>query len=321
MTVTTSKRLKNLEGNNTARYSITPASISLMELILSKIKYAQNRNLLLNSKIICELTVMSPQSIRNGINMLFELGFIVSKSKLELRSKIINQLNENTDVKRAIFDRIIVFEPFIEYLYFRRELNSDEKASKHLKIMLNVKSSPEVLKSTFNGWIKKLKIRIEKSDLNEAFLNGKDIEEESQAILTIREILNENLNIIPELVINDLKEALIQSKDSPSNSLTDSGRALEDYLRIKFSSLVDLSKCNGVSQIAEKLRQLKNLNNKHINIIKGIGSIRTMGDSHGLDKNDRKNWEISKESALISCFLVIKTIRSIESYLKGNLSF
>ena len=321
MTAKTSKQLKNLRFNNTEGYSITPASISLMELILYKIKYAQNRNLLLNSNDVCELTAMSATSIRNGTLMLYQLGITESKSKLEIKQRILKQLNENKDTNRVLFDHIIIFEPFIEYIYLRQELNSDEKASKHLRIMLDVKSSPKVIKSTFNGWIKKLNIHIKNCELNETLMTGKDIEDESQAIITIRNIFNKNLKTIPELVINDLKEALIQSKYSPSNSLTDSGRALENYLRIKFSSLADLSKCNGVSQIAEKLRQLKILNNKHINIIKGIGSIRTMGDSHGLDKKERRNWEISNKSALISCFLVIKTISSIDSYLMGNLSF
>lgn len=321
MIATTSKRLKNLKKHNTKAYSITPASISLMELITKKIMYAQNRNLLLNSNDICELTAMSASSIRNGINMLYELGIVESKSKLEIKQKIIHRLNENPEIKCDLLDHIILFEPFLEYISLKRELNSDEKASKHLRIMLNVKSSPGVIKSTFNGWIKKLNIQIKNQGLNEALLIGRDIKEESQAIITIRNIFNKSLKSLPELVINDLKEALMQSKINPSNSLTDSGRALENYLRIKFSSLIDLSKCNGVSQIAEKLRQLKILNNKHINIIKGIGSLRTMGDSHGLDKRDGKNWEISYKSALITCFLVIKTISSVESYLKGNLSF
>lgn len=321
MTAITNKHSENLSINNTEMYSITPASISLMELILYNIKYAQNRKLLLNSNKICELTAMSASSIRNGISMLFKLGIIESKSKLNIKQKILNQLNENLDIKCVLFDHIIIFEPFIEYIYLRRELNSDEKASKHLRIIMDIKSSPKAIKTTFNGWIKKFNIQIENCKLSEALMTGKDIEEESQAILTIRNIFNKNLKALPDLVINDLKEALIQSKINPSNSLTDSGRALENYLRIKFSSLIDLSKCNGISQIAEKLRQLKTLNNKHINIMKSIGSIRTMGDSHGLDKKDSKIWVISNKSALITCFLVIKIISSVDSYLKGNLSF
>ena len=321
MTTTTSKPLKNLRVQNTKAYSITPAAISLMELILNKIKYTQNRNLQIGISDVCELTSMSASSIRNGINMLYQLGIIESKSKLVIIQKILDQLNENPDVMRVLFDHIIIFEPFIEYIYFKQELNSDEKASKHLRIMLNLKGSPNVIKSTFNGWIKKLKIRIGKPELEESLMTSKDINGESQAIFAIRNIFDKNLKTIPDLVLNDLKEALMQFETYPSNSLTDSGRALENYLRIKFSSLIDLSKCNGVSQIAEKLRQLKILNNKHINIIKGIGSIRTMGDSHGLDKKDGKIWIISDKSALISCLLVIKTISSIDSYLTGNLSF
>ena len=164
-----------------------------------------------------------------------------------------------------------------------------------------------------------MKIENQESVASSEFL--KTIEEESQAIITVRRVYNKDLKSLPDIVIHDLIEALTQADVDPSNSLTDTGRALENYLRIKFSSLMDLSNCNGISQIADKIRQLKKINSKHINIIKAIGSLRTMGDSHGLDKIDGKNWEISKEGALISCYLAIKTISSIESYLNNNLSF
>lgn len=311
----------NLKYSNHKWKSVRPASIPLMDLILDKIKYAQNRKIKLNVKKICELTSMSESSIRNGISMLVDLGIIKSVSELLINENLINELNENKAIRKMLFNHIILFEPFIEYLHLYGKLKSDKRAAEQLKIVFDIKSSSNIITNTFNGWIKKLKIKIEnqESKISSDFLN--EIDEESEAIIKLRKIYDKDLKSLPNLVIRDLIDALIQVNIDPSNSLTDSGRALENFLRLRFSSLIDLSNCNGISQIANKLRQLNKINDKIINIIKGLGSLRSMGDSHGLDKKDGKIWEISKESAIISCYLTIKTISSIESYNNGNLSF
>ncbi len=321
MTVINNIKLCNLKYKIYIWNSIRPASIRLMKLILNKVKYAQNRKIKLSIHKICELTSMSKSSINNGIYMLVKLGIIKSISELILKENKINQLNENTAIEKFLFDHIILFEPFIEYIYLFGKLKSDEKAAEQLKIIFDIKTSSKTIRNTFNGWIKKLNMKIDNQESVASSEFLKTIEEESQTIITMRRVYNKDLKSLPDIVIHDLIEALIQANVDPSNSLTDTGRALENYLRIKFSSLMDLSNCNGISQIADKIRQLKKINSKHINIIKAIGSLRTMGDSHGLDKIDGKKWGISKESALISCYLAVKTISSIESYLNNNLSF
>ena len=103
--------------------------------------------------------------------------------------------------------------------------------------------------------------------------------------------------------------------------MTDTGRALENYLRLKFYDKITLKKCNGIAQISQKLRQNRLINSKHNNILLALGSIRTIGDAHGIDKEEMKKWEISKDTAMIYNTLTIKAIKSLETYKKGLLSF
>ncbi len=308
----------SLKYNTHKWKSIRPTSIKLMILILDKIKYAQNRSIKLDIKKICDLTSMSGSSIRNGIAMLIDLGIIKSISELLIKE---NLINESKTIKKTLFDHIILYEPFIEYLHLFSKLGSGKKAAEQLKIVFEVRSSSNVIVNTFNGWIKKLNIKIENKESNILSDLQKEIDDSSGAIIKLRKIYNKDLKSLPNLVVSDLIDAITQVDIDPSNSLTDCGRALENFLRLRFSSSIDLSKCNGISQITDKLRQFKKINGKIINILKGLGALRSMGDSHGLDKEDKKIWEISKESAIISYYLTIKTMSSIESYNNGVLEF
>ena len=301
------------------KYHIKPASIFLMKKLLDLIYISERnrRNLTYNG--IADILNLSLKSVKNGIFMLKTLKILKNCINPILFSNIFNKLDKNYKVESLLFDKLKIFPLFNEYLNFINEGKTDYDAANLIKHLFNVNLSVESIKSTFNGWIKYFKLFdvLKKKEMQPKILFRKEI----NVILHIRRLFNDMICNIPTLVLNDLSEGIIQASIDPKNSLTDTGRALENYLRLTNSNSEELEKCNGIGQIANILRKKRVVNPKINNLLLALGSLRSIGDSHGLDKKENKIWEISEESALIYNFLTIKTIKSLENYKVGRLSF
>ena len=297
------------------------ASIPLMKSIIDNIFHAQRNGCSLSIEKLSLILEKSTKSSKNGIFLLEKLEIIQRKPHFHLIEEIFNKLNSDYLIDKLIFDRIIIYPLFNEYIFLRKTGRSDIEAAFFLKHTFNLKISEKVIKSTFNGWLRYYKMNIDLEPYNIPITARKDMIDEATAVLYIRKEFNENLSKIPIIVIGDLIEGAINTYKNPDNSLTDTGRALENYLRLKYRNIANLRDCNGISQISNRLHKNKLISNKHSNIIRALGSIRSIGDSHGLDKEENKKWEVSKDSALLFNSLVIKIIKSIEDYTTGLLSF
>jgi len=301
--------------------NLRPASIQLMKNLVKFIFLAQRNNSFLSIDKLALIMDKSIKSIKNGIFMLNKLKIINNGNRNQLMNVIFNKLNSNCSIEKLILDSILIYPLFCEYIFLLRRRLSDLEAAIFLKYNFNLNISEKVIKSTFNGWIKYYDIKLEPEINNDLIILRESTKDESAAILYIRENFNDNLSRVPETVIMDLKEGVINANDHPDNSLTDTGRALENYLRLRYGQLIDLKDSNGIIQISNKLRKNRLISNKHNNIINALGSIRSIGDAHGIDKEEEKTWEVSWDSALLFISLTIKIIRSIENYINGNLLF
>ena len=301
--------------------NLRAASIPLMKTIIDNIFHAQRNECSLSIEKLSLILEKSVKSINNGIFLLEKLKIINREPNFHLYAEIFNKLNCDYSIDKLIFDKIIIYPLFNEYIFLLKTKRSDIEAALFLKHTFNLKTSEKVIKSTFNGWLRYYKMNIDLEPYNIPITSRKDMIDEATTILYIRKVFNENLSRIPNIVIGDLVEGAVNTNKNPDNSLTDTGRALENYLRLKYKNSINLRDCNGISQISNKLRKNKLITNKHNNIIRALGSIRSIGDSHGLDKEENKKWEVSKDSALLFNSLVIKIIKSIEDYDTGFLSF
>ena len=297
------------------------ASIPLMKSIIDNIFHAQRNECSLSIAKLALITEKSEKSINNGIFLLKKLKIINREPNFHIHAEIFNKLNCDYSIDKLIFDKIIIYPLFNEYIFLLKTERSDIEAALFLKHTFNLKMSEKVIKSTFNGWLRYYKMNIDLEPYNIPITSRKDMIDEATTILYIRKEFNENLSRIPNIVIGDLIEGAVNTNKNPDNSLTDTGRALENYLRLNYKNIINLKDCNGISQISNKLRKNKLISGKHNNIIMALGSIRSIGDSHGLDKEENKKWEVSKGSALLFNSLVIKIIRSIEDYDTGFLAF
>ncbi|MFW9873247.1 MAG: hypothetical protein ACFFG0_09110 [Candidatus Thorarchaeota archaeon] len=300
---------------------IRPASISLMRDIVNTIFLAQRNDVVLSYEKLALILQKGIQSIKNGLFMLRKLNILQDLS-LNIKKKLYEKLDNQLLIEELIFNKIIIFPLFSEYIYLLGSKKQDIEATLFLKHEYSLGLSAKAIKSTMNGWIKfyriNLKIKAESYFLED---QEKSLENKVSAGILVRDLYGDTIEKIPEKVFLDLVEGINTADSKPKNSLTDTGRALEDFLRIKFDPIISLDRCNGIGQISNKLISKNLITPKHHSILKALSSIRAIGNAHGIDKKEMKSWHISKQSALIFSAQVIKTIRSLNCYVEGFLSF
>ncbi len=299
---------------------IKATSIPLMEKLIQYIYFFQRNNQDPCENDLVATLKLSIKSIKNGLYMLRQIKILKKDERVALSDEIFKKVDENYAIVRILFDKIMILPVFNEYLFLLSKKILDLEAAAILKKVFNIQISPNTIKSTFNGWMNVFKINVNEYNIKDN-VNELDLISNIAPILRIRAIYNKNLGDIPELVLLDLCEGFSHAKIDSKTALTDIGRALENFLRITYDGKVDLSKCNGIGQIANCLRNKRIINSKICNILISLGSIRSLGNSHGLDKEDKKTWEVSEESAIIYNYLTVKTIKSLVNYENGMLTF
>ena len=275
------------------------------------------------SKIeIMNVTKKSIKSIENALFMLDLLKIIeANKDNLKLIAYYLSKINSKTSHDQAICDNILLFPPFNEYIYQKTIGKSDEDAGLLVKHIFDINSEENKIISIFNSWIRYFNITLslvpEDSQIA-SFVNY--INQENGILLFIRQMLTHDISKIEPAILLDIKEGLSLAKEKPADALTDMGRALENFLRVNFKE-VDLSKKNGIGEIAQGLRNEKRIPSKITNILLGLASIRTIGDAHGIDKDEGKSWHIEPITPVLFAALVLKTIDSIIAYQEEKLLF
>ena len=307
---------------NSLAVDFRPISIGIMKNVIKNIYIAQRNNAYLTTEKLASILHKSLKSIKNGIVMLKNLKLLAQNDYLKLNNDVFRDINNNKSITELILNKIIIFPLFSEYLFLLRIGKDDLEAANFLKVTYSINWQVSTIKSTFNGWIRYFKIKVEEEDLKSDIIvkTLKNTKDKVSALLLIRKIYGGVFNDIPEVLIKDLIEGIIVAATKPEDSLTDTGRALENFLRIKFKE-TNLRNCNGIGQISFELKRKKLISNKHHNILMGLNSLRIIGDAHGIDKEENRSWSIDKKSALLYCAQVLRFIKSVNSYCDNILSY
>lgn len=253
------------------------------------------------------------------IDFLLELSIINEDKNKIISLKTNNQINSDdfTSCKIWFNNQMVNFKPFAEYIYFLSKKFDKSQATKLVKSIYDINIDDSEISKIFDKWIKNIdiKISIEENGLQ----NIKNLELATTNLIIANKFLKEHFedyySQISSEVMLDLQNALCNSKTNPEESINDTGRALEDFLRIDLNSNINLSKCTGISQIANKFNHEGKFPTKLNNIAMGLASIRSMGKAHGVDKKENQRWKIQRETALYNIML---TISLMKSYLKSN---
>ena len=157
---------------------------------------------------------------------------------------------------------------------------------------------------------------------------------ELKSKIWIKNVIGDAFKYLSEGEFNTLVKSMLEFEKDSRNSIRNAGEILEDFLRIlaKIRN-IDMSKRNGIFEIAEELRKNKVIASKHVGILKGLqifldrdifnglSAFRNMSH-HGIDKKEEKKWELSSELALTYIIQVILCIKSLYFYsIKNKLIF
>ncbi|MBS3949778.1 MAG: hypothetical protein KGZ53_03840 [Peptococcaceae bacterium] len=143
------------------------------------------------------------------------------------------------------------------------------------------------------------------------------------ARLMIAEILGPDAHAF---LMDDETEELVRAcraaNSDPRGAMECAGRAFEDVLRrLALIVKVDVSKANGISQVASSLYNNKlegtldnKIHSKHLDICVALGSIRNMA-GHSKEARTMERWTLGPHAAVAHLRMVLCAIRSLHAYI------
>jgi len=245
--------------------------------------------------------------------------------------------SENDDVSRAtqdqhpiIFRRIVQrYDPFILFLMLIGKNNTSENAARKISVIYNMQASPDVIEKTLVEWGKyaeiievgtkgKISLKIETEKLSAEYIKEllEAMENDIKARVYIASKLGERVfGYLKHDEIEFLVLAIRKHEEEPRNAIDDSGRAFEDFLRrLGTDCKLDMSPCKGIGELSEALKGANLIDQKHLEICKGLNSIR-LAAAHSKDRKTNIPWKINPDSAIEAILLSLTMIRSLHKFV------
>lgn len=142
------------------------------------------------------------------------------------------------------------------------------------------------------------------------------ISAESARTFIERRVGEEPFRFLPSEALDNLTSMLArcQAKHEPKSEMIFAlGTAVEKFLRKigdESNPPVDLTKTNGVTQMADELRKGNVITKKHYGLLQAIAAMRNAAN-HGIDNDIGKAWAFTHETISDVGLLTLDTIRSI----------
>ena len=288
------------------------------------------------SSKIAEALKMNERKARESLNMAKELGLLNIAKEFALSDR---------NKQKLLFRKALQsFRPFLDFVFFLQKGDSPEESATKIRAIYDIKRNANDILWAFKNWGNFAGVFVNDSfELTEEIKDPEpsiikelltDVNNELKAKLWLDKVLGDAKNYLTDEDFELLTQAIINLKKDPRNSLKISGEALEDVLRsIAKDRNVDVSKKNGILQIAEEMRRNNLLADKHISILRGLqvfldrdifyglAAFRNMAH-HSKDKKEMKKWELGEELALSYLIQVVLCIKSLYYYvIKDKLTF
>lgn len=268
----------------------------------------------------------------NSMGLIIEISdgqYITNK---ECASMLTNVPTE--DLKIEIFRSWLQqFEPFTLFMQYVSSGDSTINAAKKMSSFYTMNRSVENIERLLAAWGKGIGILDNngKSCIPEfqaiSFVDVEDLRTSSERDIAIRVYLTESLTAevyawLEHDEIEELVSGIKKCSTDPRGAIECAGRAFEDILRrIAHMHKLDVSKQNGISQVANYLYSHRDANGnlqssilaKQYNISQAIGDIRNMA-GHSKEAKTMERWDISILGATGLIQIVVALIRSLYLY-------
>lgn len=285
-------------------------------------------------------TGFSKRKVKEGLKILVELDFIQGDDGYTIASMYRKKIDEVDIQDRSVLlsRALIQYRPFRTFGSFLRKGYPEENAAKKTNVLHNIANDPKYIIRYFErlgsyaGLVKR-----EEGEM-ELTIEGKEIPVDSvESVEALRNALESEAEIrfwmeetvgteivagLDEDTEDEIVKAFSEHAESPRDSITASGRALEDYLReVARQESVNrdkLEKASGAGQVANLLSEESKIRSVHTKRAVSLSGIRNKGGAHGDDQQTGDRWRTEAEVALTVAMETTLLISSIAQHVENR---
>lgn len=285
---------------------------------------------------ICKYVDMSDVYVQRALESIIQLGMGTSTNgQYFCGSDCIVVTKANETQWPIIFRNFLQrFDPFILFIMLVGKGNSPENAARKTSIIYSIRDKFEIVRGTLLGWGAyaeifeidkkgKPKLKIETEKLEAEYLKEliEALESDIKARIYIAgKLTDEVFGYLNHDEIEFIISAIRKHGDDPRSAIEHVGRSFEDFLRrlgVDKDQEERMSQCKGIGQIADSLKALKLIHEKHYRLCYFINAMR-LAAAHSKEAATMISWTIRPESAVETILITLTGIRSIYFYSFKN---
>jgi len=278
--------------------------------------------------------ISSEEYARKALDSATQLGMLTKTDQKYYPTNDISDFpRASKEQKPFLFRKFLQrFDPFILFASLLGRGNLLDQAARKVGVIYSVEAGPESIRFTLSNWGEyaqiieakkgKIVLKIETPILSAEYIREllEAMEHDIKARMYIATKLGDNVfGYMRQDEIDFLVKSIRTHQKSPRNSIDDAGRAFEDFLRrVLLDKEKDASDCKGITELAERMKGEKLVDQKQLEICRAIGSIRVAA-AHSLDRLSNEAWTINPDAAIETILLTITMIRSVHVYVFLNI--
>jgi Mn-dependent DtxR family transcriptional regulator len=285
-------------------------------------------------------TGFSERKVTEGLKILVELNVVQREDDYTIASMYRKKINEVDIQDRSVLlnRALIQYRPFRTFGSFLRKGYPEDNAAKKTNVLHEIANDPDYIIEYFErlgsyaGLVKRdegeMELTIEGKEIPvdsvesvEALRNA--LESEAEVRFWMEETVGTEIVAgLDEDTEDEIVKAFSEHAESPRDSITASGRALEDYLREvarqEGANNDKLEEASGTGQVANLLSEESIIRSVHTKRAVSLSGIRNKGGAHGDDQQTGNRWRTEAEVALIVAMETTLLISSIAQYVENR---
>lgn len=287
-----------------------------------------------------QFTGFSSRKVSECLNILIEFNVVDDGDTFTIDSSYRKKIDEvSIDDRRVLLNRALIqYRPFRTFGSFLRKGYSKENAATKANVLHDIASDASNIIDYFERFGEYTGLLRMSDDGLELTIEGKEIPGDSvESVEGLRDALESEAEIRfwledtigPEIVAEldeDTEEEIVKAFSehavSPRDSITASGRALEDFLRQQAKNQGvqqdDIEKASGAAQLANLLRSESIIRGVQTKRATSLAGIRNKGGAHGDDQQTGKRWRTEAEIALSVAMETTLLIASISQLIENG---
>jgi len=281
------------------------------------------------------------RKVRECLNLAEELELVRKDEKYSVTHSYRKKIDEvGIDDRDVLLNRALIqYRPFRTFGTYLRKGYPVENAARKTNVVHEIASDDAYIIDYFKRFgeyagivdssgdsleisVESREIPVDSVDSVEALRNA--LESEAEIRFYLEETIGaEVITKIDEDTEDELVKAFADHAEEPRDSITASGRALEDFLREIGNrngvSSDDLENAAGAGQVADVLKGEAIIREVQKKRAQALSAIRNKGGAHGDDRQTGERWRVEAELALsvaMETTMLIASISQLEN--EGN---